>query len=128
MSEEKKKLVPIALQTEYAGNERYMGDESHLIASKTGSCLGAAGDHRLLTMNLDNNSIRLYEAISGNDRYPPGRNMHISLSFEEFEACAEIYKARLTRAEELRAKLNSEGVTVGAGDDFDPFLNDDDLP
>lgn len=121
---------PVALEVEYPAGETYLGDESYLIAAHTGGAIGAAGDHRLLSMCIDSNTIRVYEAVSGNDRYPPGRNMNVSITFEEFEAMIKIYQARLTRKEELEAKRKAadKAVLTPSGDDFDPFLDSDDLP
>lgn len=125
MSEQE--IKPVALSTEYIGDDRYLGDESHLIASNTGASLGLQGDHRLLSMNLDNQRIVIYEAVSGTDRYPPGRNMRVEISGQEFEAMIKIYQDRLMRAEELQAKWRAaHPAAAAASDDFDPFL--DDLP
>lgn len=126
MSEQE--IKPVALEVNYKGNDQYLGDESHLIASATGNQLGLYGDHRLLTMNLDSQRVVIYEAISGNDRYPPGRNMHVEISALEFEAMIKIYQARLTRAEELKAAWKEKHPAETHGDDFDPFLDSDDLP
>lgn len=108
----------------------YQGDESHLIGVETTGDLGTNGGHRLVTLNLDDHFVYLYEAVSGTDRYPPGRMMHVNLSRVEFERAITIYTARLGRMEEEAAKRRKEAADKkeAGGDDFDPFLESDDLP
>lgn len=101
-------------------------DESFLISGHTGIYLGSGGDHRLLTLNMDGLNIHIYEAISGTDRYPPGRIMNVMLSRSEFDAIAKIVAGRVARLEERQKKEREEYEAAGkTGDDFDPFL---DLP
>lgn len=104
----------------------YSSDESWLIGSETESDLGQQGGHRLLTMNMDDRMIYFYEGVSGTDRYPPGRMMHVTLSKAELERAIKIYQDRLAR----REKEEAEAKKMTTGDDFDPFLdsNRDDLP
>lgn len=82
---------------------------------------GLDGGHRLLTAAMTNNRVVIYEAVSGNDRYPPGRNMHVELSFVEMDNLLEVYT-------QIKADEEKRQAAYKTGDDFDPFLDSDDLP
>lgn len=81
---------------------------------------GSEGDYRLLTMTCGRYDIAIYEAVSGTDRYPPGRNMHVRMSFEEMDKLMIGY----TLLKEERERLEAERKAKSG--DFDPFFNDDD--
>lgn len=114
MSEEEKKIVELKSETH---DRIVLLNEAH-----SGGYGGLNGDYRLVTAVLGYNQCVLYEAVSGNDRYPPGRNMHVELSFEELETLLTAYTRHKAAQEEAKAKQ----ATTLPGDDFDPFL--DDLP
>src|SRR5690349_10163642 len=84
---------------------------------RAGSYGGLGGDYRLLTGVFGWHSCVLYEAISGNDRYPPGRNMHVELSFDEMDALVAAY----TRHRAEQEKANAKRAEASQADDFDPF-------
>jgi hypothetical protein len=86
---------------------------------------GLGGDYRLLTGVFGFNRCVVYEAVSGNDRYPPGRNMHVELSFEELDALLVAFTHHKTAIEKDK---EAKKITRNSGDDFDPFLDPDDLP
>lgn len=54
--------------------------------------LGANGGYRLATLVLSCRGVRIYEAVSGTPQHPPGRHMHIALSFEEMDRLIEAYR------------------------------------
>lgn len=82
--------------------------------------LGADGDYRILSAVLGERRVVLFEAVSGTDRYPPGRNMHVSLSAEEFDQLvAAVTQFRAGQESPDARRLH---------DDFDPFLDEADLP
>lgn len=118
------KFSPMALPTDHDN------DESYLIAASTDYQLGGDGGQRLVTFNLDDQTVTIYEAVSGTHRYPPGRMMGVSLSAKEFEEMLTIYQARKVRKEEEAAadKAAAEAYTKYQKDDFDPFLAAEDLP
>ena len=122
MPEPEKEIVPVQLPTDYDA------DESFLIATQTGTYLGGEGDHRILTLNMDNNSVHIYEAVSGTDRYPPGRMMNVKMSRAEFEAIIKTYQGRAARMEEKERKEREAYAAPARGEDFDPFLAMDDIP
>lgn len=86
---------------------------------------GAESDYRLLSALFGMHDVAIYEAVSGNDRYPPGRNMNVRLSYEELEKLIEGYKATKTERKRLEAERKAKSAS---DDDFDPFLDSDDLP
>ena len=74
--------------------------------------------------------VELYETTSGTDRYPPGRIAKVSLTFAELDQLMTEYqrhRAALEEAEQKR-KASQSTSAAGASDDFDPFLDSDDLP
>lgn len=93
---------------------------------RSGGYEGLGGEYRLLTGVFGFNRCVVYEAVSGNDRYPPGRNMHVELAFEELDALLMAYTRHKAVIEEENAKRKV--ATSPGGDDFDPFLDSDDLP
>lgn len=89
--------------------------------------LGREGDYRLLTAALDGENIVLFEAISGTERYPPGRNMHISLSAEEFDRLVVAVQQFRADQEQQQAEWNAE-QGIPQSSDYDPFLDENNLP
>jgi hypothetical protein len=74
------------------------------------------------------NGVEVYEATSGTDRYPPGRISKVSLSFEEIErfiAAHQKHQAARKAAEEDHQKRLKVAILT---DDYDPFIDTDDLP
>lgn len=89
--------------------------------------LGTAGDYRLMSAVIGSGQIELYEAISGTDRYPPGRNQHVSLAFAELDQLIEAYSKYKAEQEKRKAEYR-EAVGKPKADDFDPFLDEGELP
>ena len=87
---------------------------------------GSAGDYRLMSAIIGSGQVELYEAISGTDRYPPGRNQHVSLDFAEVDALIEAYTKYKAEQEKREAEYR-EAVGKTKTDDFDPFLDEGDL-
>lgn len=121
MSEEKEVQKTVTLDEE--------GDV-FLLNKPVPSYQGLDGDYRLLTAVYGSYQVVVYEAISGNDRYPPGRNMHITLSFQELEQLIKSYEEFKAAQKALEEKRKAEyAARYGrSGDDFDPFLDSDELP
>ena len=96
--------------------------------------MGDNGDYRVVSAILSAKEIKIYEAVSGTDRYPPGRNMHVSLSAEEFGRLVQAYQQLLAEQEEEERRqreartIRAAGVAGAQGDDYDPFLDEGDLP
>lgn len=101
--------------------------------AELGYALGQEGDYRLLTATMNEQNLVLFEAVSGTDRYPPGRNMHVSLSMDEFDTlvlAVQQFRAEVEtkHAQEREALEASRASHLDTGDDFDPFLDDHALP
>lgn len=95
--------------------------------------LGENAGFLLRTALFGVNRVELYEVVSGTDRYPPGRVAKVTLSYEELDRLmGEYQKHRAALEERERAyqeKLAAQAASyTGGADDFDPFLDSDDLP
>jgi hypothetical protein len=102
------------------------GREVYLLNKPDGSYnQGEEGDYRLLTAVFGSSRVILYEAISGTDRYPPGRNMHVELSFEELELLVKSRQEHKAAAMKKQEEYNQKYHLAG---DYDPFLDGDNLP
>ena len=120
MSEQEKALILAEDKTTY-GSYRTM-----LLSRPTADYQGGLdGCYRLLTAVMGGKRVVLYEAISGDHRYPPGRNMHVELSFAEMDNLLEAYAKIKAETEEREAAYQA---SAKSGDDFDPFLDSDELP
>lgn len=82
-----KETTEVTTTTEHQVPQLYSDDSRRVVrlGVELGYQLGRDGDYRLLTAAMDSESVTLFEAVSGTDRYPPGRNMHVCLSAEEFD-------------------------------------------
>jgi hypothetical protein len=92
--------------------------------------LGDDAGFSLTTALFGYKRIEIYEATSGTDRYPPGRIAKVSLTFEELDRLIEEYGKHKAGIEEVEAarKASQGAAPAPSGDDFDPFLDSDDLP
>ena len=91
--------------------------------------LGDNAGFALKTALMGYERVEIYEATSGTDRYPPGRIAKVSLSFAELDQLMTEYqkhRAALEKAEQERKA--SQSSAASASDDFDPFLDSDELP
>lgn len=96
---------------------------SYLLQTETGYRLGMNGDRRLLTVDMDLNFVVFGEAVTGNDRYPPGRFQRVQLSRDAFK---QAIAAFLHTDQEIK-KQEQQGKVYSVSD-FDPFIDSDDLP
>ena len=85
--------------------------------------LGAHGSYRLATLVMGCRGVRIYEAVSGTPQHPPGRHMHVALSFEEMDRLIEAYTWHRLALEKQEGNYR-EGA--GGDEDFD-LLSDSTL-
>jgi len=88
--------------------------------------LGQDGSFRLATAVMGDEQVVIYEAVAGSDRYPPGRTMRVVLSLAEMDALIEHYATHRAAMEEQQRADSRQWSTHT--DDFDPFLDPDELP
>ncbi len=89
------------------------------LGAHLGYGLGEDGDFRILSAALGRYQIVIFEAVSGTDRNPLGRQMRVSLSAEEFDrlvAAVQQFRAE----QEARERATEEERDA---DTFDPFLD-----
>ena len=92
--------------------------------SLDGHQLGENAGFVLKTALMGYKRVELYETTSGTDRYPPGRIAKVSLTFAELDQLLLEYQKHRAALEEAEQARES----VPASDDFDPFLDSDELP
>ena len=91
-----------------------------------GHQLGNDAGFTLTSALFGYNRVELYEAVSGTDRYPPGRIAKITLSFEELDRLIIEYQQH--RAEIEAEKQQAKAQQVTNQDEYDPFFDSDALP
>ena len=94
--------------------------------------LGDDASFLLRTALFGQNRVELYEMVSGTDRYPPGRIAKVTLSYAELDRLiGEYHKHQAAQQEKertYREKRAEQAASYASGaDDFDPFLDGDDL-
>jgi hypothetical protein len=97
--------------------------------SLDGYQLGDNAGFTLKTALMGYERVEIYEATSGTDRYPPGRIAKVSLTFAELDQLVTEYQKHRAALEEAeQARKASQRSAASASDDFDPFLDSDELP
>ena len=99
------------------------------ISATIGHDLGADGDYRLVSAALDDSHVVLFEAVSGTDRYPPGRHQQVRLAAKEFDRLVlAVQKWRADCEEREAREREARKADSDSRGDYDPFLDDEPLP